>query len=157
MYKESSEGMSPGKAGKRKPRGYLWAMLHQKCPRCREGDMFRDKNPYHLKKLFLMPDKCPLCSQKMEIEVGFYFGTAYVSYALTVAFSCSTFVAWWVLIGFSLHDSRIFWWLGINACLMLAAQPFLMRLSRALWLSLFVKFSRNWQEEELLSSNATPV
>jgi hypothetical protein len=81
----------------------------------------------------------------MELEPGFYFGTAYVSYSLTVAFSAATFVAWWVLIGLSTHDNRIFWWLGINGVLMLVLQPYLMRLSRTIWLSFFVKYDPSLQ------------
>lgn len=76
----------------------------------------------------------------MELEPGFYYGTGYVSYAITVAFSATSFVAWWVLTGVSLHDNRLFWWLGVNTVLMLLLQPFFMRLSRATWLSFFVKF-----------------
>jgi hypothetical protein len=95
-----------------------------------------------------MYDKCPVCEQRMEIEVGFYYGTAYVSYALTVAISVSTFVAWWVLIGMSVNDNRFFWWLGINISLLIILQPYLMRLSRAIWLSFFVRYNTNWQTEK---------
>lgn len=132
---------------KRDGRNYLSAILHQKCPRCREGDMFIDKNPYRLKTIFDMYKNCPVCGQKMEIEPGFYYGTAYVSYSLTVAFSASTFVAWWVLIGLSAEDNRLFWWLGINGVLMVLLQPYFMRLSRVLWLAFFVKYNRNWQQD----------
>ena len=91
-----------------------------------------------------MNKNCPVCGQKTEIEAGFYYGTGYVSYALTVAFSVTTFVAWWVLAGFSSSDNRIFWWLGINTILLLLIQPYLMRLSRAVWLAVFVKYDVNW-------------
>ena len=69
-----------------------------------------------------MHETCPVCGQPTEIEVGFFYGTAYVSYALTIAFSVSTFVAWWVLIGMSLDDNRFFWWMGTNAILMILMQ-----------------------------------
>lgn len=95
-----------------------------------------------------MNDNCPVCDQKTEIEQGFYYGTGYVSYALSVAFSASTFVAWWVLIGFSINDNRVFWWLGINTILMLVLQPWFMRLSRSVWLSFFVKYNENWKLEK---------
>lgn len=84
----------------------------------------------------------------MEIEVGFYYGTSYVSYALTVALSVTTFVAWWVLIGFSTHDNRFFWWLGINIGMLVLLQPYLQRLSRAIWLSFFVRYNPDWKTEE---------
>ncbi len=88
-----------------------------------------------------MNEHCPACGQATEIEVGFYYGTGYVSYALAIAFSVATFIAWWVLIGFSINDNRIFWWLGINTALLLLLQPPIMRLSRTLWLSWFVKYN----------------
>ena len=95
-----------------------------------------------------MNEKGPLCGQEKEIEQGFYYGTGYVSYPLTVAFSVSTFVAWWVLIGMSVDDNRVFWWMGTNAILMILLQPYFIRLSRAVWLSFFVKYNANWKSEK---------
>jgi hypothetical protein len=128
-------------------RNYFRTIFDQKCPRCRKGELFKVKNPYRLKTLFDMHDKCPVCGQRTEIEPGFYYGTSYVSYALTVAFSVSTFVAWWVLIGLSTKDNRIFWWLSINGVFMILLQPYFMRLSRVIWLSFFVKYDDNWKLE----------
>lgn len=130
-----------------KKHGYLWTVLNCKCPHCREGNMFQDKSSYHLKSFMRMNEKCPVCGQRTEIEKGFYYGTGYVSYALTVAFSVSTIIAWWVFIGFSEDDNRIFWWLGTNTVLMLLLQPYFMRLSRSLWLSFFVYYDVNWKPE----------
>src|SRR6266542_6308620 len=115
-------------------------LLKCKCPRCRKGDMFEDKNPWHLKNTMKMNKECPVCGQPLNIEVGFYYGTSYVSYALTVAFSVASFIAWWVFIGFSIDDNRIFWWLGLNEFLLIALEPVFMRLSRTLWLSWVVKY-----------------
>ena len=116
-----------------------------KCPRCRRGDMFEDKNPWNLNKTMKMNKACPVCGQPLDIEVGFYFGSSYVSYALTVALSVATFIAWWVLIGFSLKDNRLFYWLAINAVLLIAAQPYLMRVARTGWLAFFVRYDKNWR------------
>ena len=85
----------------------------------------------------LMHDHCPVCCQPMEIEPSFYYGTGYVSYAL------ASFIAWWVIIGLSLHDNRFFWWMGLNALLLISLQPYLMRLSRTIWLSFFVRYDQN--------------
>jgi len=128
--------------------GFLWGVFSHKCPRCRLGDMFQDKSSYKLKSFMKMNEHCPICGQRMEIEKGFYYGTGYVSYFITVAFSVSTFIAWWVLIGFSLVDNRIFWWIGINAGLMILLQPWFMRLSRAVWLSFFVRYNPAWKDEK---------
>lgn len=110
--------------------------------------MFLVRNPYRFKSFMKMHQKCDLCGQPLEIEVGFYYGTSYVSYALTVAISVATCIAWWVLIGFSLNDSRFFFWMGFNIVVLLAAQPYLMRLSRSIWLSFFVKYNPNWRNEK---------
>jgi uncharacterized protein (DUF983 family) len=123
-------------------------LLKCKCPRCRKGDMFADKNPWHLSKTMKMNKECPVCRQPLDIEVGFYFGSGYVSYALTVALSVATFVAWWVLIGFSLYDNQIFYWLAVNAALLIIAQPYLMRLARTGWLAFFVHYDKNWQSTQ---------
>lgn len=95
-----------------------------------------------------MNERCPVCGQRSEIEVGFYYGTSYVSYALTVAFSVFSFIAWWIFIGISINDNRIFYWLAINAVLLLVLQPVFMRLSRTMWLSWFVKYDRNWKHHQ---------
>ena len=115
---------------------YLKNIFAQKCPRCHKGKMFTHKW-YEVGKITTMPDKCSVCGQRTEIENGFYFGTGYVSYALTVAITVATFIAWWVLVGFGLNDNRIFYWLFANALLLLLLQPWLMRISRVLWLSWF--------------------
>ena len=129
---------------------FLWGLFHYKCSRCRTGDMFQNKNAYDFKTFLKMHEHCPACGQRMELETGFYVGTGYVSYALTVAFSVSTFVAWKILIGmtFAIDDNRIFWWLGSNAGVMLLLQPYIMRFSRAVWLAAFIKYNVNWKSEE---------
>lgn len=118
---------------------YIKSLLFQNCPHCRRGKMFRH-DKYRLQNFMQMNNACGVCGQKMELEPGFYYGTGYVSYVLTVAFSVTTFAAWWVLIGVSLDDNRMFWWLGVNTVLLLLLQPFFMRLSRAIWLSFFIKY-----------------
>jgi hypothetical protein len=111
--------------------------------------MFNNSNPWNLKKVLDMPPKCPECRQPFELEVGFWYGTAYVSYALTVAMSLTTFVAWWVLIGMSTTDNRFFWWMGINIFLMIFLQPWLMRLSRVIYLYFFVKYDPNYKNTDV--------
>lgn len=96
-----------------------------------------------------MHENCPICGQPMQLEVGFYYGTGYVSYALTVAISVAIFIAYWVLIGISIHDNSLYYYLAVNVLLLLIFQPYLMRLSRAIWLSFFVKYDPEWQEHEV--------
>ena len=130
---------------------YLWSTLTNKCPRCRQGDLFVSKNPYSLSEITTMNEHCPICNQATEIEVGFYYGTGYVSYALTVAYFVSTFVAWKVLfeMTFDLDDNRIFYWMGTAILTLFMIQPILMRLSRSIWLGWFVSYNKDWKNSPL--------
>lgn len=122
-----------------------------RCPRCRRGDMFKTNNSYQSLKLdniLAMHDTCPVCKQKYDLEVGFWYGTGYVSYALVVALSAATFIAWWVLIGISFRDNRVIYWLVINAVLMIVLQPWVMRISRVIYLNFFVSYDKNYKNTE---------
>lgn len=130
---------------KKTSRGYLASTLGCRCPRCREGKLFKNPVSFHFKKTMDMNKPCVVCGQPTEKEVGFYYGTGYVSYALAIAISVSTLVAWLVLIGMSTSDNRFFWWLGFNAVLLVVLQPWLMRLSRSIWISWFVKHDPDWR------------
>ncbi len=129
-------------------RGYLASALSCCCPRCREGKLFQHTVSISMKKNMQMNKTCPVCGQATEIEVGFYYGTSYVSYALTVALSVATLFAWWVIIGLSVNDNRFFYWLGFNAIFLILLQPWLMRLSRSLWISWFVKYDPEWEHHQ---------
>jgi uncharacterized protein (DUF983 family) len=118
----------------------LLSILQNKCSRCRQGHLYMDSHPYHLRTFMKMHETCPVCGQPFEIEPGFWYGTGFVSYALSVAVCVATFIAWKVLIGFSLHDNRLFWWMGLNGLLLVILQPVLMRLSRTIWLNFFVRY-----------------
>ena len=130
--------MSSGKAESHN--NLLASILTNKCPRCREGNLFTDPNPYHLKQTMKMPESCPVCGQKMELHTGFYFGTGFVSYGLSVLFTAISFVAWWNTIGISTHDNRLYWWLAANAAVLVLLQPPLQRLARSLWIAFFVRY-----------------
>ena len=136
-------------ADDRKP-GFILSILQNKCPRCRRGHMYKYKNVYALKHLMQMHDHCPVCGQPLNMEPGFYYGTNMISYALAVLICIATFFLWWAIIGFSLSDNRFFWWLGVNAVLLVLLQPPLMRLSRTIWLSFFVRYSPNWSKGDIV-------
>ncbi len=130
---------------------YFWSMLTMKCPRCRRGDMFKDNNPYKKLKLshiFDMYDTCPVCSQKFDLEPGFWYGTGYVSYVLLALFSGISFIAWWIIIGISTDDNRVLYWLLFNGILIVILQPWIMRFSRVAYLNFFVRYNKNYDKEK---------
>ncbi len=87
-----------------------------------------------------MPQKCPVCSQDFEIQTGFYFGTGFVSYGLSVMLMALGFVIWFLTLGISIKDNSIFWWLGVNTVLLVLLQPVLQRLARSVWIAFFVRY-----------------
>jgi uncharacterized protein (DUF983 family) len=125
-------------------RGYLSTIFSCRCPRCREGKLFKHPLSFNFKRTTVMNERCPVCGQLTDIEVGFYYGTGFVSYLIAVLISMVTLVLWWLIIGFSFEDNRFFWWLGLNAVLLVVLQPWLMRFSRSLWISWFVKYDPDW-------------
>lgn len=110
--------------------------------------MFNDYSAYNLKHTLDMPENCPVCGQKMEPEVGFWYGTGYVSYALTVAISVATFIASVILFHVSFMDNSILWWLGINSVFLIIIQPWLMRFSRTMYLYFFVRYDEDYEIKE---------
>jgi len=52
-----------------------------KCPRCREGQMF--KEPLDIKKPLDMHKGCSHCNLNFEPEPGFYYGAMFISYIIT--------------------------------------------------------------------------
>ena len=133
---------------KKANRGYLASTLSCRCPRCREGKLFKYPLSASLKKNLDMNVACPVCGQPTEIEVGFYYGTSYVSYVLTIALSVASLIAWWLFIGLSVNDNRFFYWLAFNAVFLILLQPWLMRLSRSIWISWFVRYDPDWEQHQ---------
>ena len=84
------------------------------------------------------------------MEPGFYYGTGFVSYGLAIAISVFTLVIWAIIIGISVNDNRFFWWMGVNAIILILLQPPLMRISRTIWLYMFVRYSPNWHKGDII-------
>lgn len=127
-------------------------LLKCQYPRCQRGNMFSYSNPYNLKKFMKMNAECPVCKQSFDLEPGFYYGTSYVSYAFAIAITVASFVTWWILVGISINDNRVFYWIIVNGVLLILLQPLLMRLSRTIWLAFFVKYDANWAIHDICMS-----
>ena len=55
----------------------------------------------------------------------------------------ASFIIWIITVGIPLNDSRLFWWMGANAILLLGLQP-LLSLSRTIWLTIFIPYDHQW-------------
>jgi hypothetical protein len=122
----------------------LYSIFRMKCPRCHVGEMYEDPNPYNFGKLTRMHASCSHCGEDFKREPGFFFGAAYVSYALTVAVWIAVLVALitfdalgWISYSF-FEDTLLFFASGVITLVLLL--PYLYRLSRSLWLNIFIKY-----------------
>ena len=119
-------------------RSQLEAIVHSKCPRCRQGDMFRYP-VQKISKFDKMHKHCPTCGLRYEIEPGFFFGAMYISYAITVAVLFNV-----ALILFFLFNDPDLWVYIVTVPLtVLALLPFIFRISRVLFLHIFGGISYN--------------
>lgn len=128
----------------------LYSIFKFKCPRCHEGDLFLTKSSY-TSGFSEMFKTCSHCGQRFEPEPGFYFGAAYVSYGLTVALWVALFVALvtfnhWGIISFSFYEDPLLL-MGLGIGLLVVLLPLIYRLSRALWINMFVKYDKEAGEK----------
>ncbi|MBP6512398.1 MAG: DUF983 domain-containing protein [Bacteroidia bacterium] len=123
----------------------ITSSFQHKCPQCLEGDMFIDRNPYHLKNMSKMYSHCPNCGLNFEPEPGYYYGAMYVSYAFTIAVSVAVFLFYWVL--FSEFDTLTF--IIANTVVLIFLAPYTFRTARAVWLNLFVKYDARLKKKSI--------
>jgi len=123
------------KTGSDSGRSLVASVVQQRCPRCREGRLFKESNPYKTGALGAMPEQCSVCGQPFQLEPSFYYGSMYVSYGYTVAI----FVAVLVL-AYGVFGLGIWGVVGILAAVLLALGPVLFRLSRSTWIHMFVRY-----------------
>lgn len=119
----------------------IYSILKGKCPRCHEGDFFEHSFTFNPQKITKLHKNCPHCDLKYMIEPSFFYGAMYVNYALTVAISVTVFIIAKLFIGLSLLQS-----FGAIFAVLLLLAPVNLRLSRILWINLFVKFDKNAAE-----------
>jgi uncharacterized protein (DUF983 family) len=103
-------------------------ILHQRCPRCRAGSMFR----YSIFRGFpKMHDRCPVCDLKFDREPGYFLGAMYVSYGLGLVIVALIAALLWSVTG---------WWITKDiiwaVVLFLPLAPTITFFARVLWIYL---------------------
>lgn len=116
----------------------MYSVVKGKCPQCHEGDFFEHPFTFNPTKITKLHKNCSQCGLKYMIEPSFFYGAMYVNYALTVAIGVTTFVISKVIIGSSLLSA----FAAVFAILLLLA-PLNLRLSRILWINLFIKYKQD--------------
>lgn len=110
------------------------SILFGLCPKCQSESMYVQRNPY-FGKLFKMHQHCSVCGTKYKIEPSFFYGAMYVSYALGVAVAITVFLISKMVFKHELLQS----FFAIMGALLLLI-PLLIRLSRNIWINMFISF-----------------
>ncbi|MGV3540307.1 MAG: DUF983 domain-containing protein [Rufibacter sp.] len=87
----------------------------------------------NLRKFDQMPEQCPVCKFRYEVELGFYWGAMYMSYGLSVIIV--------LIVGLSLYflanDPPTWVYLTVVASIVILLTPVLFRYARVMMLYLF--------------------
>lgn len=121
----------------------LNSILTGSCPKCQEESMYKEKNPYKMGKVFDMHETCSHCGTLYKMEPSFFYGAMYVSYGVSIAFAVAAFIISNVFIGLGLIHSFI----AIVVTLIITF-PVILRLSRNIWINMFMHFDKNWKEHK---------
>jgi len=115
----------------------FYSILTGSCPVCQQENMYVKKNPFELKSLFEMHDRCAHCNTKYKIEPSFFYGSMYVSYGLGVALAIAVFVISYLFLKLNLLTCFI-----LICIVVIGLLPLEMRLSRNIWINLFMKYNK---------------
>jgi len=121
----------------------LYSIFNNKCPKCHEGEFFEHKLTYNPSKVTKLHDNCPNCNLKYMMEPSFFYGAMYVNYGITVALSVATFVI--AALFFSLTLLQSF---AAIVIVLLILAPINMRLSRIIWINMFVSYKEKVTNKE---------
>jgi uncharacterized protein (DUF983 family) len=107
------------------PKRGIWAaLIRQRCPRCREGKIFRG--------LVTMNDPCPVCGLLFQREEGYFLGAMYVSYFFSSGIYLVLHALWSIL-----RDDWFSYATMFRAmATFLPLVPLIFRYSRVVWIYL---------------------
>lgn len=116
------------------------ALFTMKCPSCRRSTVFVNKSMFPLDKCLALKDECEVCGEKLKSEKNNGGG---INYALSMLLFFLNLLWYWPIFGMSYKDNSVFWYLGVSTTVVVLAQPYLMRLSRMIYLYLYVGFGHS--------------
>ncbi len=125
----------------------LYSILFGSCPKCHQESMYVNKNPYILSDALKMHERCSHCNSKYKIEPSFFYGSMYVSYGVGIAFSVAAFIISHVILNSSLITAFI-----AIVLTLVGFMPIIMRLSRNIWINLFLSYDKELAKKERTNS-----
>lgn len=112
-----------------------------KCPRCREGNLYRS-SIFSMEGIYNMNDRCPCCGQDFEMEPGFYWGAMYIGYGLSSGYMLSTMLILLYGFEFTLNQSFVLAILGG-----IVIVPLVARFARTIWIHIYVRYNPKIAEQ----------
>ncbi len=121
------------------------AFFSMKCPSCRKGFVFENKSIFPFSRLVLLKQKCTVCGQKLISEknngAGMNYALTMVVFLLNLLWYCPLYIAlhkndkreWY-------ENNSMEWYLVSSIIVVILLQPWLMRMSRMVYLYLYVNF-----------------
>lgn len=108
--------------------GAIHGIVHQLCPRCRIGRIFR----FSIFRGFpAMRETCLVCGLKFEREEGYFLGAMMIDYALGLAIAAAIGVVVWYFTHWPLDRTAL-----VAFLVLLPIIPTLTRFGRVLWIYL---------------------
>lgn len=120
----------------------LYSIFTGTCPVCHGGKMYIEPNPYKIRKVLKMHEHCSHCNLKFKIEPSFFYGAMYVSYGVGVAIGVAVFIISY----FFLNQNEHITFLAIILALVITF-PIILRVSRNIWINLFLTYDKNTIEK----------
>jgi uncharacterized protein (DUF983 family) len=118
----------------------LYSILFNKCPKCHVGKFWASDNPF--KNMFFSTENscktCENCSLDYELETGFWYGSMYVGYAISVA----VMLLFWSLTTFLFSTITIFNEILIIVIAIILVSPLNYHVSRLIWINFFINYSK---------------
>src|SRR5580692_755950 len=104
----------------------LEGIARQRCPRCREGAIYRCP----LWRGWLSTnERCPVCGLKFEREQGYFLGAMYVSYGLSILPVLLLVLLIWKATGWRYDVAIVAAFVVYLPCV-----PFVTRFARVVWM-----------------------
>lgn len=120
------------------------SLISNKCPNCRRGKVFIHNSIFPLSNCLTLKDRCDVCRQKLKYEQNNGGG---INYALTMMLFFLNVLWYWPIFGLSYKDNSFFYFLAASIAVVILVQPWLMRLSRMIYLYLYIQYDKGAIEE----------
>ena len=125
----------------------LNSILMGTCPKCHNERMYIEKNPYKLAMTLKMHETCAHCGTRYKIEPSFFYGAMYVSYGVGIAFAVTAFIIARYFMGIENLLTNFFIIMGT----LIVFMPVIMRLSRNIWINIFMSYDKNLDQNKVNS------